>query len=117
MNIETKICDLSATLTRMGDNVTLLKQLAEFCREDLPIYLGRLKTAVDAGNSPEVQLAAHSVKGLVVNFNAEPAANAAIRLERMGQSGDLTGAAEAYRELEQQAARLIEVLTVELAQL
>ncbi len=115
MKPDAKLCDLSATLTRMGGNVTLLKQLAEFCREDLPQFLARLQAAVAAGDQTELQLAAHSVKGLVVNFNAEAAAVAAMRVEEMGRTGDLTGAAEAVRELEQETTRLMTELACELA--
>ena len=115
MEPSTKICDLSATLARMGGNATLLKQLAEFCREDLPVYMNKLKAAIAAGSSPDVQQAAHSVKGLVVNFNADPAANAAIRLEQLGQTGQLADADAAYRELEQQTSRLLDALQRELA--
>ena len=112
-----KTCDLSATLARMGDNVSLVQQLAEFCREDLPIYLTRLQVAVATGDKSEIQNAAHSVKGLVVNLNAVSAANAAIRLEQMGQTGDLSGAADALRELEQQIIRLLIELTMEFPKL
>lgn len=114
-NSSHKICDLSATLVRMGDNVTLLKQLVDFCREDLPMYMARLRAGIEAGNRTEVQLAAHSVKGLVVNFNAEPAASVAIRLEQMGQTGELEGAMEAFRELEHETSRLLDAIDVDLA--
>jgi len=114
-NSSNKICDLSAALARMGDNVTLLKQLVDFCREDLPMYMARLQAGIEAGNKTEVQLAAHSVKGLVVNFNAEPAANVAIRLERMGQTGELEGALEAFRELERETSRLLAAIDADLA--
>lgn len=117
MNTETKTCDLPATLARMGHNVTLVKQLAEFCHEDLPIYLARLEDAVVTGNKTEIQVAAHRVKGLVVNFSADPAANAAIRLEQMGQNGDLAGAADAFRDLEQQVSRFLAQLTMEFSKL
>jgi hypothetical protein len=38
-----------------------------------------------------------------------------MRLEQMGKSGDLTDAAEALGELEQQTTRLLQVLETELA--
>jgi two-component system, sensor histidine kinase and response regulator len=116
MSSSNRICDLRATLARMGDNVTLLKQLVEFCREDLPVYMARLKAGIEAGSAPEVQMAAHSVKGLVVNFNAEPATNAAVHLERLGQTGQLTEAAAAFATLEQETSRLLSAIDEELTQ-
>ena len=115
MSSSNKICDLQATLARMGDNVTLLKQLVEFCREDLPVYMARLKAGIDAGNATEVQMAAHSVKGLVVNFNADSAINAATRLERLGQTGDLSEATAAFHSLERETSQLMTTIDDELA--
>lgn len=112
-----KVCDLIGALARLGGKVELLKQLAEYTREDLPQYMARLKTAVAAGHAVDVRQAAHSIKGMVVNFDAAAAANVAQRLEEMGQANDLREADLVVRTLEAEIARLLATLTVELARL
>src|SRR5262249_27754549 len=93
MKAQPVVCDLSGALLRMGGDAQLLKNLAEFFREDAPQYLDRLRSAADEGNAAGVRQAAHSLHGLVANFGAEAAAQAAWRLEAIGQSGDLSGVA------------------------
>jgi HPt (histidine-containing phosphotransfer) domain-containing protein len=117
MASDPKICDLPAALARMGGNVALLKQLAEFCREDLPQYLARLKTAVAEGKPADVRHAAHSIKGMVVNFDATAAANAAQSLEQMGLANDLRDAEVVARTLDEEISRLLATLAVELAKM
>ena len=58
-----------------------------------------------------LERAAHTLKGAVGNFSAQGAYAAALRVEMMGRGGDLTHAAAAYAELEQEVARLGEALT------
>jgi two-component system, sensor histidine kinase and response regulator len=117
MTSDPKVCDLPAALARMGGNVALLKQLAEFCGEDLPMYLARLKTAVAEEKPEAIRHAAHSIKGMVVNFDASAASNIAQRLEQMGLVNDLREAESAARMLEDEIARLLSTLTVELAKM
>jgi two-component system, sensor histidine kinase and response regulator len=117
MSSDSKVCDLPAALARMGGNVVLLKQFAEFCREDLPTYLGRLKTAVAEGNADAIRNAAHSIKGMVVNFDAAAAAAAAQRLEQLGLAKDLREAEIVSQTLEDEIGRLLTTLNVELAKL
>lgn len=106
MNLEPRICDLSGALARMGGDQQLLRQLVEFFREDAPEYLARLHAAVDRGDAVGVEHAAHSLHGLVANFGGDSAAQATVRLEEMGHSGDLSAAAAALGDLEQEIARL-----------
>ena len=49
---------------------------------------------------------AHSLKGSVDCFAAEPSVKAALRLELMGQQGKLTDADEALADLEMEIERL-----------
>src|SRR5438477_10536096 len=117
MKSDRKICDLSAGLKRMGGNVSILQQLVEYYREDVPPLIDRLRAGLTANNYDEVQHAAHSIKGLVVNFDAESSNHAALQLEQMARSRDLTKAAEALDNLEKEISRLNAGLEVELPKL
>jgi HPt (histidine-containing phosphotransfer) domain-containing protein len=117
MKPDRKVCDLTAALKRIGGNVAILDQLAAYCRDDLPDLLSRLHAAVAADDPLRVQFAAHSIKGLVVNFGADAAALAAQRIEQMAELGDLSRAAEVVNDLESALAELKMELALELAKL
>ena len=69
-------------------------------------YWPRSETAIARGDGQALQRAAHSLKGTVRSFGAQAAGEAALRLEVMGRGGDLTQAAPACAELEQEVAHL-----------
>jgi HPt (histidine-containing phosphotransfer) domain-containing protein len=69
--------------------------------------LGRLRTAIDAGDDGEVTAIAHSVKGSSASFGATRMAALAEELERADGSGDL---ARRLDELE----RIFELTAAEL---
>src|SRR6266851_3482371 len=117
MKPDRKICDLKAALKRMSGNASILQQLIEYYREDIPPLIDRLRAGIAANNPAEVQQAAHSIKGLVVNFDAESSTYAALQLEQMARSRDLTKAAEALDNLEKEIARLNASLDIELPKL
>jgi len=101
----------------MGGNVSILRQLVEYYREDVPPLMERLRAALAAGNYAELRQAAHSIKGLVVNFDAESSTNAAFELEQLAGSRDLTKATQALTDLEEEITRLNTELDAELARL
>ncbi len=114
MSTQRKVCDLSATLKRLGGNVGLLYQLVDLLHEDLPSYLTRLHLAVAEGDAAQVHLNAHCIKGLVLNFDAEAAAEVAMRLCSLGRRGELDAAPEILRELDIEIGRLNSALRAEL---
>lgn len=107
------VCDLSAALARMGGDAALLRQLARFFAEDAPVYLARLQDALAANDRAGVQHAAHSLKGLAANFDAQAAVLAALRVEEWASEGGLTPNPEAIRALEGEISRLQAALTAE----
>ena len=117
MNLEPKICDLPGALARMGGDRELLQKLVEFFREDAPDYLIRLRAAAEQKDAAGVQFAAHSLNGLVSNFGAAAASQAAMRLEVMGRNGDLSSVAEAIVTLEDEILRLHSTLARESGKL
>ncbi|HLJ12613.1 MAG TPA: Hpt domain-containing protein [Planctomycetaceae bacterium] len=112
---EPRICDLRAALSRMGGDLGILRKLVEFFREDVPPMLSQLRSAVDAGDADGVLHAAHGLRGLVCNFDAQAAVLAAQRLEHKAADCNLAGAGGAVLELERELARLSETLASELA--
>jgi two-component system sensor histidine kinase/response regulator len=81
--------DEKRALGALDGNLHLLVELAGMFREDAPLLLNELKTAV-ANQSPiQTRSALHSLKGLVSTFFAQPTIELAHRLEDAAASGDL----------------------------
>jgi len=91
-------------------NRELLREIAAMFMSDAPGMMRDVSGAVDHGDAPLLRQAAHKLKGSVANFRAQAAVEAALRLERMGASGDLMGAREACRALEVEVMRLRQAL-------
>jgi HPt (histidine-containing phosphotransfer) domain-containing protein len=74
---------------QLGDEV-LERILAAYLAE-LPRYLGELRTALDQGDAPLAQRAAHSLKGASQLIGAEPLGAACERVEHAAKGGHLAG--------------------------
>ena len=98
--------DYAVALERLGGDEELLQEVALLFLEEYPSLLSELRAAEQTGNAHRLERAAHSLKGSVANFGAECAVQAALNLETIGRSGDLTGAKDALLELEAVMAKL-----------
>jgi len=92
--------DRQLSLTRVGGDVELLREIAALFIEDCPRALAELRQAVEQREASKLENAAHALKGSVANFGAQVAVDAAFRLERMGRAGELEESAEALGALE-----------------
>jgi two-component system, sensor histidine kinase and response regulator len=106
----TEVLDLSAALSRVGDDRELLGELASLFLEEAPRLTQDIAAAIAANDARALRAAAHSLKGAVDNFAAKGAFAAAWRLETMGRNGNLFGAAETFAELETELRQLEPVL-------
>ncbi|BDC50445.1 hypothetical protein F183_A27610 [Bryobacterales bacterium F-183] len=91
--------DRELALDRVGGDEDLLREIAGLFLEDYPKLVENIKDALAAKDASGVERASHSLKGAVANFGAEPAYQAALALEKIGRSGSLQGAEEAYNAL------------------
>jgi two-component system, sensor histidine kinase and response regulator len=112
-----QLLDKDAILERVGGDVEFLGEIADLFVEDCPKLLTEIRSAIAARNATALEHAAHTLKGSVANFGAEPARQAAFRLEMLGRSGDLQPAQEACTVLEQEVQRFTAALTALAQQL
>jgi HPt (histidine-containing phosphotransfer) domain-containing protein len=91
-------------MQQLGCDATLLREIALLFLADCPHRLAELRTALAHHDPHALERAAHSLKGSLSNFVATGAVAAAIRVEHLGRSGDLTAAAEACAALEGEIA-------------
>jgi HPt (histidine-containing phosphotransfer) domain-containing protein len=70
----------------------LLTELTELFVVQCATQRARIRDAIAARDIETLAMAAHALKGSAGNMTAAPLAEVALRLERMGLSGDFTGA-------------------------
>ncbi len=100
------IIDRAAAMERFEGDVELMGEIADLFLEACPQRLQAVREALAHRDSKALQFAAHSLKGAVSNFAAAAASAAALRLELIGRSGDLTDAGAAYAALDTAIAEL-----------
>jgi two-component system, sensor histidine kinase and response regulator len=104
------VLDKEEALSRVENDMDLLRDLIKDYHNDSPNLMQALKAAIAAKDVKQVKHNAHTIKGLVSIFCAKPAMEAALKLEMMGHDGNLDGAEPAYDVLKLEMARLGPVL-------
>jgi HPt (histidine-containing phosphotransfer) domain-containing protein len=84
----------------------MLRDIVELFFDEIPELLSALRTSIARGDGHAIERVAHSVKGTASSFGAQAAQDAALRLEMIGQSGDLTHAETAWTALEHEITLL-----------
>ena len=109
--------DRDVLLERLESDTELIRSLVNVFESDRPTLLGDLEAAVDANDPDALARAAHTIKGALGVFAAEPARARAERLEFMGRDADMAHARKEYEELRDDVLLLqvdLEKLLVEL---
>ncbi|MCA2002428.1 MAG: Hpt domain-containing protein, partial [Chloroflexi bacterium] len=87
-----------------------MKQMVREFREHLPARLTEFKSALEAGDIQGLGRMAHNLKGVSLNFNAAPLAEASLRLEQCGKQENLDAAPALVERVEFEIKRLEEYL-------
>jgi PAS domain S-box-containing protein len=106
------VLDKTRILDRVEGDVELLKEIMALFLEDYPGLLSEIREAFQQGDPERLEKAAHALKGSVANFTAEAAVQAALKVETVGRSRDLTEAPQAIQDLEREIDRVREELVV-----
>jgi two-component system sensor histidine kinase/response regulator len=103
--------DFDVALHRLfdGDRDFMKTMLVEF-RGHLPERVSAIREALDKGDAGSMGRLAHNLKGISLNFSAEPVAALALKLEDLGKHEDLSGAPALVAELDSEVRRLIKYL-------
>jgi CheY-like chemotaxis protein len=108
------VLDLARLLERVGGDRKALAELVRIFEEDAPKQVARIRKAIGEGDGAALRAAAHALKGAVSNFAAPPATEAALRLQKMGEAGQLAGAEDALDLVERQIGALLASLAAEI---
>lgn len=103
--------DKEALFDLVDEDPAFLETLIDTFLEDCTLYMDAIRTAVEEEDAVALTEQAHGLKGAVANLYAEPAHDAAHRLEEIGRSGQLEDAASVLETLEEEVDRLRTALT------
>lgn len=108
--MEERVFDLDAVMQRLANDRGLFADLVRFYFEDRPALIERAREGYREGDCEKMMRAAHSLKGLTANFNAQRASQAAAAVEELGLAGELARGGGALGHLEYELSRLDEAL-------
>jgi signal transduction histidine kinase/DNA-binding response OmpR family regulator len=92
------VFDQAATLARFDGDQELLRQILEVFLDDAPKQLKGIQEALAAGDALVVRRGGHTLKGASANAGAARLREVAYNIEKAGEAGDLSLAADKLRE-------------------
>lgn len=98
--------DKDELLEELDGDHEFLEESLEALGEDAPPLLAELQRGVEGADGESIRKAAHTLKSMVGNFCAQPAFDAALRMEQIGAAGDLDQAPQAFETLSREVERL-----------
>jgi len=101
-----EVLDEALLMSRVDNDPQLLRDLVDLFLEECPRLVDEIRVALDRKDAKVLQRSAHSLKGSTGNLAAKMASEAALKLERLAQAGNLVDAENVLRELECQLERL-----------
>jgi PAS domain S-box-containing protein len=107
---DSAVFDRKALLNYVDGDRALLDQIVRRLRDGAPKLVNQVRQAIERGDGRALEFSAHTLKGAVGNFFAEPARGAALRIEELGRAGRLGEAPPAFAELEREVGRLVAAL-------
>ena len=102
--------DYEGAMQRMGNDELLFQEMIYILREDAPRRFREMESGQAAGDWKVVQRAAHSLKGLVANFGAESAQQAAFQVEQLAKQGDGAALPAGISALREEMHKLVTAL-------
>jgi HPt (histidine-containing phosphotransfer) domain-containing protein len=93
---------------------TLVRKVIRAYLDDMPARLGRMRAAVDAGDSTELRNTAHGMKSSSANVGAERLSRMCKALETIGRSGTVAGSEPLVEEASRELDRVVSALNAEL---
>jgi len=86
-------------MARVESDVELLATLVAVFKADRPNLMGAIEEAIGTGDTEALMVAAHTIKGALSVFGAEPARTLAEQLELTSRAGQIDGASDLYAQL------------------
>jgi HPt (histidine-containing phosphotransfer) domain-containing protein len=103
---ESQIMDIEGAIKHLEGDLDLFREIAEMFLDQSPELMLRAREALDRKDHRTLERMAHTIKGSVGNFAAEPAYSAAQDLERIGRDNRMDRAEEAWERLQEEIEKL-----------
>src|SRR5688500_5793006 len=100
------VMDGDSFWVRVEEDSDLARELIQLFVAEGPGLFDGVRVAAVGRDAEALRQAAHAVKGMVANFSAKPATDAAALLEEIGRKGDLRDVDEACDVLDRQLVLL-----------
>jgi CheY-like chemotaxis protein/HPt (histidine-containing phosphotransfer) domain-containing protein len=104
---EESTVDWEEALRNFEGSDRLLLLATEGFLEENPKMIASVRGPVEATDAATLRITAHALKGALRYFGPSAAVDCALRLERMGESGSVVGAADVLNTLEEEIRRMI----------
>ncbi len=108
------VIGVEQALDRVGNDLELLKDMANFFLEDAVSLLIGIEEAAATGDAETVALNAHTLKGLSANFDAHSAVQAANEIEKLGREVDFIGIQRRLSDLKTEVDCVVEALKADV---
>ena len=102
----TDVFDRQELLEELDGDREFLEESLEILMADAPPLIDQIRDGIENNDAEKIRIAAHTIKSMVGNFCAQPAFQAALHVETIGQNGDLAGCAAGLPPLENELNRL-----------
>ncbi len=96
---------------RFRDHQDVAENLINQFISMVPDMMNKIKQAIEVQSFSELEISAHTLKGVVSNFYCESALRLSNKLETMGREKTLVDAADTYAELEFVVKNLVDVIS------
>ncbi len=100
--------NFDAALYRFGDDRNFMMEMFKEYKDHLSQRVIEIRTALKEGDANHLGRLAHNLKGVSLNFSADPIAKVSLGLEELSKREDLTDAPELVEQLEKEVRRLEE---------
>jgi len=91
------VFDRDDLLERVGHDRALARELVETFLASSPELVARIREALAAGDTTQIERSAHALGGALAGISARPGAEAASGLERLARAGNLDACRSATR--------------------
>ena len=103
--------DFDAALYRFGGDRNFMMEMFKEYKDHLPQRLSEIHDALKNGDTNRFGRLVHNLKGVSLNFSADPIAKVCLEMEELSKREDLTDAPRLVAQLDDEVRRLEEFIT------
>lgn len=106
-----EVFDKEDLYQRLSDDEVIIKKICMIFKDEAATHMARLRDALAADNAGEVEILAHTIKGMAANLGGTRTKNEAMRMELAARKLDLSKAHSVYPQLDKEITALIAAIT------